>query len=186
MPEFPPIPAWDSLHPLVIHFPIVLLLLSPVFILFSAVPPPPKGRPYMVVGLTLLVLGTGSLFLAAETGEAAARLAERGSAVDAVLAVHKGLAAESQVVFTVLSAMLLGTVLLPRFLRREETRLTTTFLPLLFLVFYGAGIVFVLNTAHAGARLVHQFGVHAIIPADSSQSNASAVASHSARILGKN
>lgn len=172
MPQFPPIPTLDSLHPMIIHFPIVLLLLSPLLILISAVLPPPKGRPYMVIALIMLLLGTGSIYLAAESGEAAARLAERGGPVDAVLAAHESLAEETEIVFSILSAILVGVIALPRLLYREETTLTATLLPLSFLVLYCAGIVFVVNTAHAGARLVHEFGVHAVIPAESGQSSA--------------
>jgi uncharacterized membrane protein len=184
MPQFPPLPAWGSMHPLVVHFPIVLLLLAPCFVLFSAILPPPKGRPYAMVALLLLLLGTGALFLAAETGEAAAQIASGDATVKAVLTAHEDLASESEVVFTVFSAILLGMVVLPWLLHRQDTRLTTTFLPLSFLVLYGAGIIFVVNTAHLGARLVHEFGVHAIMPADSSQSNASSVASRPAGMAG--
>lgn len=177
MPQFPPIPTWDSLHPMIIHFPIVLLLLTPLFILTSAALPPKKGRPYLIVALIMLLLGTGSLFLAAATGEAAARLAERGGPVDAALATHQRLAEETKIVFSVFSVILLGVVALPRILHREETRLTAAWMPLSFLVLYCAGILFVVNTAHAGARLVHEFGVHAIIPAGNGQSYASPAAS---------
>jgi uncharacterized membrane protein len=172
MPQFPPIPTWDSLHPIVIHFPIVLLLLSPLFILISAILPPPSGRPYMFTAVIILLLGTGSLFVAAESGKAAAELAERGGPVDAILAVHEDLATETEIVFSGLSAVLLIMVLLPTLSQRQETRLTTTFLPLSFLVLYCAGILMVVNTAHEGGRLVHQFGVHAIIPVDSGQQGA--------------
>jgi uncharacterized membrane protein len=172
MQQFPPIPTWDSLHPLIIHFPIVLLLLSPLFILISAAYHPPKGRPYMFVGLIMLLLGTCSLFLANASGEAAAQLAERGGPVDSVLATHESLAEETEIVFSVLSVILVGIVALPRILHREETRLTSTLMPLSFLVLYCAGILFVINTAHAGARLVHEFGVHATIPAENSQTSA--------------
>lgn len=180
MPQFPPVPTWDSLHPIIIHFPIVLLLLSPLLILTSAVLPPPRGRPYMIVALATLLLGTGSLFLAVASGEAAASLAERGGAVDAVLASHESLAEEAEIVFSVLSAILLGVVALPKILRHEETRLTTTLMPLSFLILCCAGILLVVNTAHAGARLVHEFGVHAIIPAENSHSSASPTAAESA------
>jgi uncharacterized membrane protein len=182
MPQFPPIPTWDSLHPMIIHFPIVLLLVSPLFLLISAALPLPKGRPYMLVALLLLLLGTGSLFLAAASGEAAGRLAERGGPVDAVLESHEDLATQSEIIFSVLSVVLLGLLALPKILRRGETRLTTTWMPLSFLVLYCVGILFVINTAHAGGRLVHEFGVHAIIPAETSQSNTSPDVPGSARM----
>ena len=153
------------MHPLVIHFPIVLLLLSPLFVLISAALSPSRGRPYMTVALIILLLGTISLFVAAESGEAAAALAERGGPVDAVLASHESLASEAQIIFLGLCAVLVGIVALPRILSCQETRLTSTFLPLAYIVLYSAGIFVVVNTAHVGGRLVHEFGVHAAMPA---------------------
>lgn len=76
--HFPPIPTWDSLHVLIIHFPIALLLLSPLFVVVSAILPPAKGKPYMVAALIVLLLGTASLFVAGSTGHAAAKLASPG------------------------------------------------------------------------------------------------------------
>lgn len=170
MLQFPPLPTWDSLHPLIIHFPIALLLLSPLFILISAIPPPPKGKPYMIAALVILLLGTGSLFIAGATGHAASELAERGGAVDAVLEAHEDLASETQIVFAGLSAILLGMYLIPKVLRRQENRLFSTSLPLAFLSLYAVGFLFLVNTAHAGGRLVHEFGIHAVVPATSNQS----------------
>ena len=173
MMQFPPMPTWDSLHPIIIHFPIVLLLLSPLFIVISAALHPPHGRPYMIAALIVLFLGTGSLFIAASTGEAAAELAERGGAMNAVLESHETLASVTRIVFSVLSVLLLGVFVVPRFLGREESKLAATYLPAVFLVLYLFGIVLVVTTAHAGGRLVHEFGVHAIIPGPSDRSNAS-------------
>ena len=163
-------PAWDSLHVLIIHFPIALLLLSPVFIVISAVLNPPKGRPYMIAALITLLLGTASVFVATSTGHASAELAERGGAVDAVLKAHEEMAEETQIVFAGLSAILLGMFTVPRLLRRDENRLFSSFLPSAFLALYTVGVLFLVNTAHAGGRLVHEFGVHAILPADQSSS----------------
>ena len=165
MLQIPPIPAWDSLHVLIIHFPIALLLLSPIFIVISAVLSPPKGRPYMIAALVTLLLGTASVFVAASTGHAAAELAERGGPVDAVLKIHEDLAEETEMVFAGLSAILIGMYALPRILRRDDNRLFSTFLPSAFLALYTVGVLFLINTAHAGGRLVHEFGVHAILPA---------------------
>ena len=180
---FPPIPGWNSLHPMFIHFPIVLLLLCPLFVLISAAMAPPKGRPYMISALIILLLGTGSLFLAAATGEAtAATVAGHGGPVEAVLKSHAELAEETKIVCLVLSAIMVGIVALPRFLQREETRLTTTLVPLSFLVLYCVGILFLVSTAQAGTRLVHEFGVHAIIPAGNGQSGASSGTAGSAQM----
>lgn len=174
MLQFPPLPTWDSLHPMIIHFPIVLLLVSPLFLVVSAILSPSRSRPYMYVALALLVLGTASLFLAAATGEVAAGLAERGGSLDDVLDSHESLASVTEIVFLFLSIVLTAIAGIPVISRRGQTRLFTTWIPLSFLVIYCAGILSVANTAHAGARLVHEFGVHAIIPPENSQSSVSA------------
>jgi uncharacterized membrane protein len=172
MMQFPPMPTWDSLHPLIIHFPIALLLLSPLFVLMSAVLRPPSGRPYMIAALIILLLGTGSLFIAASSGEAAAELAERGGGMDAVLQAHEGLASTTRIVFSGLSVVLLGIFLLPLLPRYSESRVASTYLPIAFLALYLVGGVLLVNTAHAGGRLVHEFGVHAMIPGPSDESPA--------------
>jgi uncharacterized membrane protein len=163
--------SWNSLHLLIIHFPIALLLLSPLFILISTVPAPPRNRPYMIAAIVILLLGNGGLFLAGLTGHAAAEGAERGGAVNAVLESHQDLASETQIVFAGLSVILLGMYLIPKALHCEENRLFATFLPLAFLALYAAGILFLVDTAHAGVRLVHEFEVHAPAPAASDSSS---------------
>jgi uncharacterized membrane protein len=162
MPQLPPIPPWESLHPIIVHFPVALLLLSPLFILISAALPPSKCRPYMTAALIITLLGTASLFVAASTGEAAAELAEQRDKVDGVLAAHEDLASETRIVFAGLSAILLGMCVVPRILHRQENRLSSTLMPLAFLALYSVGALFLVNTAHAGGRMVHEFGVRAM------------------------
>ncbi|HEY2468802.1 MAG TPA: DUF2231 domain-containing protein [Terracidiphilus sp.] len=164
-------PSWNYLHLLIIHFPIALLLLSPLFILISTVPVPPRNKPYMIAAIVILLLGTSGLFLAGLTGHAAAEGAEHGRAVNTVLQAHQGLASETQIVFAGLSVILLGIYVIPKALHCEENRLFATFLPLAFLALYAAGILFLANTAHAGVQLVHEFDVHAPAPASSHGSN---------------
>ena len=36
MTQLPPIPQWSSLHPLIVHFPIALFLLSPLLMIAAA------------------------------------------------------------------------------------------------------------------------------------------------------
>lgn len=164
MLQLPPIPNWESFHPLIVHFPIVLLLTAPLFILFSAIVASKKGRPYMMIGLAILVIGTGTLYLAAETGKSSAQLADFDGSSRAVLQLHQRLASETRSVFTVLTALLVTLVALSRVLRVPPVRTYTTAMPLAFLVLYSTGILFLVNTAHAGGRLVHEFGIHAMMP----------------------
>jgi uncharacterized membrane protein len=169
MLQIPPIPPWEAAHPLFVHFPIALLFLSPLFILISAIMAPPKGRPYMISALIILFLGTAGLFLAAAAGEAAATQVSPTSAAAAVLETHEEFAERSEIVFSGLSVILLGIVVIPRIMRHQDVRLTTTFMPLSFLILYAVGILYLVNTAHAGGRLVHEFGVHAAAPAGNTQ-----------------
>lgn len=157
----PPIPSWAEVHPLVIHFPIALLLVAPLFIIAGILLSPSRGRPFLIAALALMVLGTAGTFLAVATGEAAGEVAQRTPAVSAVLERHEDLAETTRIVFSVLTLIYAALLFLPRLLKREATIVSTRILPLAFLLFYSAGAVILANTAHNGGRLVHELGVHA-------------------------
>jgi len=162
MLQIPTIPTWDSIHPLIIHFPIALLLVSPLFMLIGIIRQPEKGRPFLETAVVLLLLGTVTLFFAAESGEAAAELADQTPPVADLLRQHQQLASDTRNLFVTLSVISIGVLMLPRLLSTDRV-LFTRVLPLSFLVFYAVGIIFLVNTADRGGRLVHEFGVHAVI-----------------------
>lgn len=161
--EFLPTPAWDSLHPLVVHMPIGLLLVAPVFIVLGALLTPFRGKPYLVAGWLLMLLGTLSTFAAVETGEAAGKLVERTPAISAVLEHHEELAEQTRVIFSGLTLAFGAVIVAPRVLHKQWGRIYSTVLPLILLVGYAIGMASLANTGHNGGRLVHEFGVHALV-----------------------
>jgi uncharacterized membrane protein len=156
----PPIPSWSEIHPLIIHFPIVLLLVAPLFILAAMVMNPQKSRPLLIVALALMVMGTVSAFVAVSTGKAAAEVAERTLAASAVLERHEDLAHTTEFAFTILTLTFATVLFLPAYLKREMGTVTLRSLLVAFLLLYGAGTIVLVNAAHNGGRLVHEFGVH--------------------------
>jgi len=163
MIQFLPIPRWDALHPLIIHFPIALLLVVPLLIVVGALRPPERGRTILYVALALMIAGTLGTFLAVASGEAAGRIAERTAQIDAVLERHEELAEATRITFSVLTVVFAAILLVPRMLGRISDRLVSTTLPLVFLLFYAVGVLLLTNTAHNGGRLVHEFGVKAAV-----------------------
>lgn len=173
--QLPAMPGWDGLHPLIIHFPVALLFVAPLFVLIGALLKPAKGRPILWAALLLMALGTASVFVAIETGEAAGKLADRTPDITAAIEHHEQLAERTRVMFSTLTAAF-GILLVVPLLRRGRLpgRLASTVLPLVFLVLYGGGMLLLTQTADQGGRLVHQFGVHALLPADTSAPSAPA------------
>ena len=163
MIQMPPIPSWEGLHPLIVHFPIVLLLIAPLLVLVGALLKPESGRPVLYVALGLMVAGTLSAFLAGATGEAAGKLAERTPEISAVLERHEELADATRAVFSALTVIFAAILFAPMMFRKLSGRLVSTVLPLVFLLFYGVGVLLLMNTAHNGGRLVHEFGVKALV-----------------------
>jgi len=164
MIQLPPIPDWSSLHPLVIHFPIALLLIAPLFIVVGALLKPERGRSFLLAALVLMVIGTCGTYLAIATGEAAGKVAERTPDISAVLEHHEELAERTRAAFTVLTIIFAAIVFIPKLFHRESNRAVATVLPLVFIVLYLVGAMFLANTAHNGGRLVHEFGVRATVP----------------------
>jgi len=108
-----------------------------------------------------MALGTSSMLVAVESGEAASELVRSTSAVRAVLQQHQDLAETTEVLFTLLTVVLAALLYAPKLLRRELGLRVVMALLAAFLLFYITGALFLVKTAHQGARLVHEFGVKA-------------------------
>jgi uncharacterized membrane protein len=161
MLTLPPLPSWQAIHPLIVHFPIALLLIAPLFIVIGVMWKPNASFPFLLVALMLMALGTASTFIAAASGEAAGDLADQDSTVKAVLEQHEDLAENTEIIFSALTLIFAAILFVPRLLRRERNRAIATILPLVFMVFYATGAISLVNTAHQGGRLVHELGVRA-------------------------
>ena len=149
---------WGTLHPLIIHFPLVLLLIVPPFIVLGMINVK-SLRVFCLCSLFLLWLGTAAIFLAIETGEAASKHLNPNSETMDTLITHASLADQSRLIFIVLTILwtLYVVFLLPKSGPIVGTRLGLLFL---FLLGYLYGLAFLFNTAHYGGKLVHHHGIH--------------------------
>ncbi|HEY3836002.1 MAG TPA: DUF2231 domain-containing protein [Bryobacteraceae bacterium] len=161
MAILPMIPDWQQIHPLIVHFPIVLLLVAPAFILIGMLRPPESSAPFFVCALLLMAAGTLAGFVAVRTGLAACAHAHLQPEVSNVLKVHQALAETTSLTFCALTVVFAAIVLIPRLLSGHLSRVLTAVLPAVFLVLYAAGAVLLANTAHMGGCLVHDFGITA-------------------------
>ena len=154
----PPVPRWDGLHPLVVHFPIALLLIVPLFLVLAAALRA-RGRAMGVAALVLMAVGTAFAVVAVESGEAAAELATPSEAVNAVLERHEHLAeivAQTFIGLTFAYAVLLGLQWLVPRLRTPRFNFP---LHVVYLVAFLAGALVLANAAHQGGTLVHEYGL---------------------------
>ncbi len=165
MSYLPPIPTWDGLHPLIIHFPIVLLLVAPLFVILGVLMPK-SGRAMYLAALVLMVLGTLAALVSYQTGEAAGKLAERTPQINAAIERHEDLAETTRLLFSILTVIFACLLYVPKFLKFEIGRKTQALAAIIFLFFYASGALVLVNTAHQGGMLVHQYGVHALVAPD--------------------
>lgn len=162
----PPMPTIDSAHPIVVHFPIALLLVAPVFVVIGLVLRK-RGTPFAISALVLMILGTIGTFAAVFTGEAAGELAIKTPDVAAAIEHHEEMAEQSRLFFSILTvvfaAIIVAPWVIPVLRKRAWIPVAAT---IVFLGAYmGASLVLV-NTGHDGGRLVHEYGVRALLPAE--------------------
>jgi uncharacterized membrane protein len=156
----PTLPTWSGMHPLVVHFPIALLLVAPVLVALGAALKRGRGT-FFLSALVLMLIGTIGTYVALSTGEAGEGLAETVAGAEALLEQHEELAKTTAAIFTGLTVLFAGIVFGPPLLRRrlEGGALAATLAAFFALYLVGAGAL--VNTAHAGGRLVHEVGVRA-------------------------
>jgi len=135
----------ESVHPLVVHFPIALLLTA---LLLDGAAVACKRPGLHRVALWNLALGTLGAGVAVWTGHRAAEVAKHTFEIHQVMELHRKLG---------LATLILGSVVVAiRLLRRDRLgrggRAATT----LFMLTMVGTLVF---GAHLGGRLVYEFGV---------------------------
>lgn len=162
MKPFPSIPAWDGLHPAMVHFPIALLFAAPVLLLLSLFMRR-SWRPWAVASLTLMSIGTVGAWLAAGTGHAAAQLVEKTPMLERAIGQHEALAITTRNLFTMVTALFGALLLVERMVKKPLPAPWRTTLHAMILVLY-VGCTFMLaNAANLGGRLVHQAGLRAMV-----------------------
>jgi len=160
---FPPLPDWDSLHPLVIHFPIALLLTAPLLIIVGLFMPK-TGRSYFIAALIMMVVGVIGAWVAVSTGHAAADLADHMPPVGPVIDRHEDLGETTRTIFTVLVAVFAAVLFVPGLLKKPLSRMLNVSVVIVFVLVYLGCTSFIARTAHLGGLLVHEYGVHAMLP----------------------
>ncbi len=162
MASWLPIPAWDGLHPLIVHFPIALLLVAPLFLLLGLVLPK-KWEGFRLSALLLMLLGTIAAWIAVSTGEAAGQMVtDLTPEISKAIQEHAEWGGNTRLIFSGLTLLYALLLALPLWFKSLSCRALTV-LHLVFLVIFGASCLVLARTGHLGGRLVHAFGVHAMV-----------------------
>lgn len=153
----PTFPGWDGIHALLIHFPLTLFFLAPVSALIAACSKAANRQAFLTLTLMLMFLGTISTYVAFETGEAAA-IANLSQEAKAVIERHREFADLTRSSFTV-ATLLFGLTAMICMFFHLGVRDLIGILPLGAAVFYILGLLWLVQAARQGEKLVHEFGV---------------------------
>lgn len=163
LPAPPTPPPPEGYHVLLIHFPIALLLVAPLFILLGALVAA-RWQGFAVVAALLMVLGTAGTWVAVSTGETARDVIEEASdeALE-VLEEHEELGELTRNIYTGLTAAYVIFVLLTLVWGPIAKAAIRIPLGLIFLALSAGAALYLAGTAHLGGRLVHEYGIRATL-----------------------
>lgn len=163
LPALPP--SWDGFHPLVVHFPIALFVVAPLFVLLGAIS---GARALMLSALILLSLGVAGAFVATSTGEEAYGVMVPDEDADEDLAwevvdQHETDTIFVRNVFTGITGLYAFVVLLA-YLAPSTTRLGPRLvMGIVVLALCAWANLELAKAAHLGGELVHRYGVRAVL-----------------------
>lgn len=156
-------PPWSHVHPLIVHFPIALLLVAPLLVALGLCLP--GLRPGLhIAALVLLVLGSLGALLAWASGEAAASLAQRTPELRAALDRHEQFAQFGTLLFGLLTLLFTLLGLLSRYRQPARPKGALLAWHLLWLAAAGAAMLVLAQAGHLGGHMVHDLGLHAAGP----------------------
>lgn len=155
---FPPIPPFEQAHPVVVHFPLALLIVAPVLLVLALIVRPWAKGLYLA-SLALVVMGTVAAMVAASTGHAAGQAVYGREAVEEVLRNHKHLALDTRAWYMVLAPTLAVMLAIGWKWGASLPRWLCVVAMLVYLAAHLAGLSLLSRAGHEGGRLVHEFGV---------------------------
>ncbi len=162
MELFPPMPAWESAHPLVVHFPIALLMVAWVPMLIGLFDRP-RRLAWMVSALLLLLGGTAGAFVAVMSGEATEETVVATSvAAERAIHEHEEMGELARTMFVVVTAVFVVLLGLAAGLKKGTPRRVAVGIgALVFVGVYGFSLSRLAWAGHMGGQLVHAHGVSA-------------------------
>lgn len=167
----PAAPAFDGLHPIVVHFALAVPLIVPVFLVI-ALAWKSQWRAMLVAALVTCALGTAFMLLAIQTGEATEKYAHMVEGTGPTLHRHEELAELARnLFFGVTAALAIATFVAFKFNDRLKTAARFALIGACAAIWALPALVLA-NAAHAGGELVHVHGVKAPITSAANQAAA--------------
>jgi uncharacterized membrane protein len=162
MLELPDMPNWSSIHPFLAHFPIVIFLVVPIFIIIGIILK--KNSKYWFYSATaLMIIGLLSIILAIISGETSAELVKIPSAATDLVAKHKETSETVRNVFAGLTILYFLIQIVPVLIKKNVSVQLNRIVNTCFLILYFLCCVGLLNTAQMGGKLVHKHGISVFI-----------------------
>lgn len=158
--SLPAIPSWENLHPLMVHFPLVLLTIAGVPLLLSLVWSKQRTTLLFITAIMFLA-GTISAFLALSTGDAAEHAVKLSKEVHKLAHKHEEMAELTRNVFIVVTLLSVGLVIAAKKVGTGKKTKFVVIGSVLAVLGWAFGSLALANTGHLGATLVHEYGVHA-------------------------
>lgn len=161
-------PALSQVHPLIVHFPIALLMVVPLLVLLGLVWR--EHRPGIhIATLVLLMIGTSLAVLAVISGLSAAGSVQPTPELRAALESHERLAKRNAFFYADLTMAFILIQLAPLLWKSWDSRRRILLLNLAWLMVSLGANVLLIRTGHLGGRMVHELAsrphAHPALPA---------------------
>lgn len=161
----PSLPPFEGLHPLVVHFPIGILLIAWLPMLIALIDKKRRNT-WLASAAFLLTVGTIACFAATLTGEAADEIVGSTSQTVAdAIHDHEETAESARNLFLACTLVFLMVWAVCNKVTKKKKRTFAITGGILILITYTFAALALINAGHLGGILVHKHGIHAPISA---------------------